>query len=248
MSYNFASEQPPPPEFLAEFVRITRRITGWKQAALAFRAGVSVSTVQRVERGETVSPEILEKIGQALGQEPGAMTTPRRPLTDDEVGAAIAQKYAWLSTMTQVDVGPLRTHRQLRALSISVLCMTDDDLPPEAADELAGFREWLDLMSFIRAEADGFIGGGDKVPKLRRIADDVLAAAHNIERVHKAVCLVGTYVPEHQVASMQGAEVGLVAFRSRINDPAAAGRRFLLAPRAIDMAEALRKAFDEDGL
>lgn len=247
MKYDFAPEQPPPPDFLADFVRLTRRFAGWKQDALAFTGGVSLSTIQRVERGEAVSPEVLEKIGLALGQEPGAMTAPRRPLTDEEFGPAFAQKYAWLEDMVRVDVGRLRTHRQLRALSGCVLCMTDDDLPPAAADELAGFREWLGLMSFIRAEARRNIGGGDEAPKLRRIADDVLAAAGNIERSHRAACLVGTYVPEHKLPWMQGAEVGLVAFRSRVNDPAAGRRKFLLAPREIDMTEALLRAFDGDG-
>lgn len=45
MKYKFAPDEPPPPDFLADFVRLTRRIAGWKQGALAFKAGVSLSTI-----------------------------------------------------------------------------------------------------------------------------------------------------------------------------------------------------------
>ena len=45
----------PPPELIAWFVRLVRGLRNWKQTALADFACISLSTVERVERGERVS-------------------------------------------------------------------------------------------------------------------------------------------------------------------------------------------------
>lgn len=49
-----------------------RRGRGWSQAELAARAAVSVSTVQRIERGTTrPKPGVARRLAGALGTNPG---------------------------------------------------------------------------------------------------------------------------------------------------------------------------------
>jgi transcriptional regulator with XRE-family HTH domain len=71
----------PPREFIANFVRFQRAMVGWKQDALAALAGVSLSTIQRIERAEEVSNQSLDRVAAALHQKPGAFTAPRVPLS-----------------------------------------------------------------------------------------------------------------------------------------------------------------------
>ncbi len=58
---------------------------------LASMAGVSLSTIERVERGEQVRAGSLEKIALALGQEQHAFTRHRRQLSDDEMVAHMTE-------------------------------------------------------------------------------------------------------------------------------------------------------------
>jgi DNA-binding XRE family transcriptional regulator len=75
----------PPAEIIAFNVHVRRKLHGWKQSALASLAGVSLSTVERIERGDTVQPAVMEKIGAAFGYPPGYYTAPRVPLTQEEM-------------------------------------------------------------------------------------------------------------------------------------------------------------------
>jgi DNA-binding Xre family transcriptional regulator len=63
----------PPLETVAFFVRWSRGLKNWKVSTLAYYAGVSVSTVERVERGEKVSVENLDRIALALGYDRGQL-------------------------------------------------------------------------------------------------------------------------------------------------------------------------------
>jgi len=70
----------PPPELIAFFVRWVRGNRQLKKQSLASLAGVSLSTVERIERGEAVAPDLIDRVGQVLGYEPGYLTAPRTPL------------------------------------------------------------------------------------------------------------------------------------------------------------------------
>jgi transcriptional regulator with XRE-family HTH domain len=241
------SPAPPSAELIAQFVRLARGLADWKQETLAYMAGVSLSTVQRVERGEAVGADSLERIGAALRQKPGTLTTPRVPLSYGEAAEWAVENWGWILETQTVAVAPLRTQRQLRMLSETVLAMIDDDLGPEAADEIAGFREWMGLLSFVRAEQAGLVGGGDpRRLELRRLYGDVLRACAAIERRHAAVCLAGVYAPAHELPRFQGAQVAVVSFRSRRANPAVAQRRSLFAPKSISLGDALREALERD--
>jgi hypothetical protein len=66
-------------ELVAFVVRWNRGLRQWKATTLAEFARVSVSTVERVERGERVSGDALDRIAQAFGYDPGYFTAPRIP-------------------------------------------------------------------------------------------------------------------------------------------------------------------------
>ena len=55
-----------------------RKRRGWSQAELGRRAGVSASTINRAERGETrtLSLNNLEKLARALGISPRSLLEP----------------------------------------------------------------------------------------------------------------------------------------------------------------------------
>lgn len=103
-----------PPEIIAFNVAVSRKLRAWKQSTLADLAGVSLTTVERVERGEKVLAEALERIGAALGFPPGYYTADRVPLTPAELTASGATPYPHLAF---VKVAPLKTQAQFRALA-----------------------------------------------------------------------------------------------------------------------------------
>ena len=237
----------PSPEVIATFVRFSRHLAGWKKATLASVAEVSLSTVERVERGETVSADSLERLAVALKQDSGAFTRPRRQRTTEEAIAAVVEQWGWMADTVPVEVAPLRTQAQLRALSASVIAILDQDLGEEAADDVLALNEWLELVSFVRAEQEClFTTNLPREHKLRRLYSDVLRFIGYLERQYRCVCLVGTYRPKSNLRHFQNAEVGVVSVRSRVKDPAASERRTLLAPADFDFRAAIERAFAED--
>jgi transcriptional regulator with XRE-family HTH domain len=79
----------PPAELVGFVVRWNRGLRQWKKSTLADFASVSVSTVERVERGEKVSEEALDKIAQGLGYEAGYFTKPRLRMGTNEAVASL---------------------------------------------------------------------------------------------------------------------------------------------------------------
>ena len=57
------------PKWLAAFVKLKHGQLRWKRGLVASMAGVSLSTIERVERGDAVRPHALERIVAALGHE-----------------------------------------------------------------------------------------------------------------------------------------------------------------------------------
>jgi transcriptional regulator with XRE-family HTH domain len=104
----------PSPELIAFNVRWVRSMRQLKKSALAHIAGISLSTIERVERAEKVSDGSLDKIAVAIGQESGYYTAPRRRRSAQEVIEELKQEYGELQ---EVQVRPLRTQVQVRELS-----------------------------------------------------------------------------------------------------------------------------------
>lgn len=228
---NMASEDP---KALGAYVKLQRGQLHWKRELLAFMAGVSLSTVERVERGDPVGDGALQRIATALGLEQDIFTRPRQPLNDVEQQAWLDRCYTFLTTHVPVKVAPLRHERQLRLLADVQFVVFDSDLGSEAADDLAELREWLDLTGFIRGTADGtFLPPPEPRFRMRRLYEDVFEHAHAMERRHRAVCLVGTYMAETDLSLLPQAEIGVLSLRSKERNPAAAKIEVIFAERKI---------------
>ena len=136
----------PPTEVIAFNISAIRKLMQLKVEALAAMACVSVSTIERVERGEKVSDQVLEKIAVALGEEPGYYTRPRRKQPRDEVHGSMQQ----IANAVQVRVDPLRTQRQVRELALCQGFLVSRPYLGEDFDEaISGLMEWLDLASYV---------------------------------------------------------------------------------------------------
>jgi transcriptional regulator with XRE-family HTH domain len=221
-------------------------MAGWKKATLAGVAGISLSTVERVERGQAVSAETLDRLAAALRQAPGAFTTPRFKLSEREAGALIVERLGWIAKTSPVSVSPLRNQAQLRRLSDTVVSLLDHDLEAAANEDVVNLREWFGLVGFVRAEQKGLIGRErPRRHNLRRLYGDVLDCVRDVERHHRCVCLVGVYHPELVERPGGRLAVGVVALKSKTADPAAPSRRTLYAPSTLDLGAALAQAFDD---
>jgi transcriptional regulator with XRE-family HTH domain len=104
----------PSRDLVAMIIRMGRGLRGWKARTLADFAGVSISTVERAERGEPVRDASLERIGAAIGYEPGDFTRERMRLSPDAAHAALSEDWRHRAV---VEVSVLAKQVQLRALS-----------------------------------------------------------------------------------------------------------------------------------
>lgn len=238
--------RPPARDTIADFIKLQRAMVCWKQQTLASKAGVSLSTVERVERGEAVSTESLEKLAQALDQRPGAFTEPRVPLTEEKALQNLLESLSCTHKRIPVKVAPFRKQAQLRDLAHTDLLVMDSDLEEAAAADLMTLREWLDLTGFILTQDGSIFPKRERDLSLRDLYRDVLNAVDTIERQHKAVCLVGTYEAKSNFADGRAVRVAVVAARSRIHNPACGKISTLMVEEVID-AKAAFRAWMEEG-
>lgn len=234
--------RPPPPEIVGFFVYVTRRFRKWKQSALADMAGVSLSTVERIERGEPVETASLEKIERALALEPGYITRPRAPLTQDEL-TAYAERQAKIA---YIEVAPLKTQAQVRELAECCGFLPLSNVPyPDCRDEIWNLLEWLDLASFIRSEHLERPAPG--ISRLRELYSSILSNVNELERRGYNV-LAGTLnAPVEGIPDWRYAVIYTVSKKS---DPGSLKRQFIpfdtsLLPKKVTLADCVRW-FDDD--
>jgi transcriptional regulator with XRE-family HTH domain len=215
----------PPPELIAFNVRMTRRLMNLKKSALAHLAGVSLSTVERVENAESVSPECLDKIAAAFGEQPGYFTAPRPLQPHDKAATEFSEKFGRLEA---VPVRHLNTQAQVRALagchSFVVNAPELDDLK----EDIRGLVEWLDLAAFVVSpltHSDGDEGGR------RRLYADVLTAVANLEK--QGVTVLAGIMP-HPQHGIDDWKIAVINVTRKSMDPGAINRKFVLVDtRAI---------------
>lgn len=242
---NSTAPRAPAPDTIAGFVKLQRAFYGWKRETLAALAQVSLSTVERVERGETVRASSLEKLALALNHPQDAFTAMRVPLSPEKALASLVDSFSWMDGMLPVDVAPLRHETQLRTLTNTDAVLVASDLDgDEAAWEVEALREYLDLTSFVRAEDGTLLPKRERSFRLRRLYEDVLAAVEDIERKYKAVCLAGTYEAQSSTPGFDIIRVAVVAVRSRERNPGAGNIKRLLAEGTVDMRAAVEFYFD----
>jgi transcriptional regulator with XRE-family HTH domain len=239
----------PDAKFLANFVQLERCSMGWKQETLASFAEVSLSTVQRIERGDSVSAACLDKIALALGQKPGAFTEPRVPLTTEEFGKKVKEWTRPFRDLSPVNVQPLRKQTQIIRLTRAEFCLVErGQLDEQYQDEIDGLREALGCVAFILGsqEANSVIKFADQEScKRRELYNSILDYVSRIQREANAVALAGVYAAATNHPALAEARVGLIAFFPRRTDPGAIKRRVLFAPKSIDVQQAWKTFLTE---
>lgn len=214
----------PPVELVAMVVRWSRHLKQWKATTLADFARVSLSTVERVERGEKVSEEALDRIAQALGHEPGAFTTPRLPIGPEKAAEQLIESYG---NLEPVAVVPMKTHKAIRdAAKCDAYLIHRPGVPDTHDDDIANLGEWLDLASFILSEI--FEDTSPSERGRRNLYNDILASVAELERRGLTVLSGVMHAPQ---PGMPDWKVSIVSLTPRLSDPGAVKRRHVMVDR-----------------
>lgn len=214
----------PPPPIIAFYVRMARSMRQWKQSTLASFAGVSLSSVERLERGEKVSDEVLDRVAEALGEQPGVFTRPRARLNEKQAARVLEER---LGPLQPVSVQPLGTQALVREM---IKCHAYLIHRPELGEEFDGqigtLTEWLDLAAFILSETDGEKSKGGR----RALYRDILSCVRELEKSGVTV-LAGTITaPQEKITDWR---VAVISLTTRENDPGAAKRRIVYVDRRM---------------
>lgn len=216
----------PPPEVIAFFVRWVRGNRQLKKHALANLASVSLSTVERIERGEPVTPDLIDRVGQVLGYEPGYLTAPRTPIDPQTAIEGFVETYEHLQPVT---VAPIRTHAQIRTLAHchAYLPFTPED-DEDQRHALNGLIEYIDFVSFMLN--DGLSDGSAKDAPRRKLYADVQRYIDGMKRGGWTVLAGVMEAPRHNIPEWK---LAVFSITSRAKDPGAPKRRTLLVDKRI---------------
>jgi transcriptional regulator with XRE-family HTH domain len=214
----------PPAEVVAFVVRWNRGLRQWKTTTLADFARVSVSTVERIERGEKVSVEALDRVAQAFGYEAGYFTAPRDPLPAEQAATELADTF---SRLEPVPVTPMRTHRAIReAARCDAFLVHRPDVPANYDTEIDGLAEWLDLASFVLSD---FIDRGDPAQTRRReLYNGILKCVIELERRGLTVLVGVMQAPQDGYPDWK---VAVISITTKLKDPGATKRQHLMVDR-----------------
>ncbi|MBL8598972.1 MAG: helix-turn-helix transcriptional regulator [Devosia sp.] len=218
----------PSQDLVAFVVRWNRELRGWKVNTLSSYAGVSVSSVERVERGELVQSYILDKIAIGLGYEAGYFTRPRLPIGRPEAAAQFVETFGELQP---VEVLPLATERAIRALAKCDACLfhhplvsTDDEHYVE------GLRELLDCASLVLSDYLSIDPAETRRVGRRRLYRTILEFIEEMDAV--GLTALAGVLPAPQT-DLPDWKVAVVSVSQRRLDPAAPKRRRLLVDRRV---------------
>ena len=140
-------------------------------------AGVSISTIERVERGEKVSDENLDRIAVGLGYEPGYFTIPRRAIPSEQAASQVSDTFGHMEV---VAIAPMRVQRKIREAANCHAFLIHRPEVGEAFDaDIETLGEWLDLASFILSTSPQDISSQRG---RRQLYKDILANVADFER------------------------------------------------------------------
>ncbi|MGH6811787.1 MAG: helix-turn-helix domain-containing protein [Methylocella sp.] len=216
----------PPPELIGFCVRWERGLQQWKRSTLADFACVSVSTIERVERGEKVSEEALDRIARGLGREPGYFTAPRYRLGPEQAVASLVETFG---EMQPVAVAPMNTHRQVReAASCHAFLMHRPDVPEDYDADLANLTEWLDLACFVLSTKIERTSASER--GRRDLYSDILGCIREIEKRGLTVLSGVMNAPQEGVPDWK---VAVISVTPKLSDPGASKRRLIFVDRRL---------------
>lgn len=214
----------PPPELVAFTVIVSRNLMGWKQSTLADFAGVSTSTVERIERGERVRPAQLDKVAIALGHDAGYFTSPREQKSSQEAAESIADEWG---SLVPIQVERVTTQPQVRALVRGHALLVNAPECDAIAEDIRGLAEWLDLGSFLFSEILP-PDPAEILGRRREFYRDVLAAVRSIEAKGYTV-LAGRL--KDDVDGMSDWRITLISISPKSTDPAAPNRKVMFVDK-----------------
>jgi transcriptional regulator with XRE-family HTH domain len=219
--------QVPPIEAVAFLVRSVRRLRQWKKETLADFARVSLSTVERVERGEKISAENLDRITQALGFDRGAFTTPRVRRSEEHVLNEMADEFRYL---VSVPVKRLRTQAQVRDLAkCDSYCVHRPDLGSDYDGQIDNLLDWLDLTSVQLSDLD-WVDTGTKLVQRRDRYANILAVVRELEERGTTVLAGILNAPQMNIPDWK---VGIISATPKLSDPGAPKRKIIVVDRRL---------------
>lgn len=225
----------PPIDLIAFVVRWNRSLRQWKLSTLADFARVSVSTVERVERGEKVSDKALDNIAQAFGYGAGYFTEPRLPGGADDAAASLIETYGYLEP---VPVTPMKTHRAVRdAARCSAFLIHRPEVPDTYDADIENLLEWLDLASFVLSDL------GDGLPSSERgrrdLYNEILTFIQELERRGLSVLSGVLHAPQEGLPDWK---IAIVSVSPKLTDPGAPKRRHIMVDRRVFALPAAKAA------
>lgn len=214
----------PPIELVAFIVRLERCLRQWKVSTLADFADVSISTVERVERGEKVSDQVLDRIARGLGYDAGHFTRARTPLSTESVVDSMSEIYGNLEA---VRVVPMKTQKSIReaascygALIHRPLASTDYDT------DIDLLKEWLDLASFTLSDLVQLPLARGR----RQLYRDILCHVGEMERQGLNILSGTVNVPQQEFPDWR---IAVVSISAKAVDPGAAKRCHVFVDRRL---------------
>lgn len=235
----------PPSDIVALLVSVDRHARNLKQSALASLAGVSLSSVERIERGEVVSDEVLDKVTLALGRRNGDFTKPVVPLSPQETTKMLNQSAEKFNGRIWVPASPLRKLTQIAAVARAHFFWFDDvRLIGDFAEEGRVLCELFELSTFvIGQEEDECLPKKPRRDRVKRRAlyREILDAASCYERNTASVLLCATYEAKIDAIAAGSIPVAAIAAYPKATDPGAIKRRQLCVPEKVDPKEVWRQ-------
>ena len=221
------------------FVQLDREERGWKQQSLASLAGVSLSTIQRVERGEPTRESALVRIEQALGHDVGKYSAKRVPLPISECKKLLVEQKLESAQTVQIKIGLIKSTSQLAAMTrCNIITIDDRQVSDDIKKDIYEFRDLLESAALVVAADQAHILPSVVAEPIKRreIYSSLLARIIEIGNAHKLYVVGGTYSADtNWEEAMPTVKVAVLGFYPRSVDPGILKRRTMTVPKQLDM-------------
>ena len=123
---------------------------GWKQFTLAHEAGVTVRTIERLEAGERMSDETLNKVAKVLKLREGAFTEASYYPSEEELAAMVKKAK---EDYTHTALHDLSSPRDLdNILSAHAYLVDGSNITDELAEQVAAVKDYMQDAGDINDE------------------------------------------------------------------------------------------------